>query len=119
MTTIPIYDASVPVACTAGRDEIADRILQLERLRDHLTGLERTEHGMLLHLPNRPDVDAELRAFAVDEKGCCAFWGFAVTSVGDELTLRWDGPPEVGELFDRLVEFFDGDQPLTAFDGLL
>jgi hypothetical protein len=119
MKTIPIYDATAPVACTAASSEIPVRIEQVERLRRHLTGLERTEHGLLLRLPNRPDVDADVRAFTVDEKGCCAFWGFAVTSADGELTLRWDGPPDVNELFDRLFEFFDSDQPLTAFDGLL
>lgn len=119
MKTIPIYDATAAIACTAGSDEIADRIEQIERLRSHLTRLERTEHGLLLHLPNRPDIDAEVRAFAVAEKGCCAFWGFAVSSADAGLTLRWDGPPEVSELFDRLVELLTSDQPVTALDGLL
>jgi hypothetical protein len=119
VNAIPIYDATAPIACTASREEIPVRIDQVEHMRGHLTRLERTEHGLLLHFPNRPDIDADVRTFAVQEKGCCAFWGFAVSTTGDALTLRWDGPPSVRDFFDRLVAFFDSDQPLTAFDGLL
>lgn len=50
---------------------------------------------------------------------CCAFWGFAIDTDGDELTLRWDGPPTVDEFMDRLVAFFEGNEPLTAASGLL
>jgi hypothetical protein len=117
--TIPIHDATAPVACTATGDEIRGRIQQLERMRSVLTRLERTEHGLLLHFPDQPDIDAHLRTFAIDEKGCCAFWGFDVTTNGEELTLRWDGPAEVAGLFERLVTWFDGDEPLTAASGLL
>ena len=76
MELIPIYDATAPVACTATGNEIQGRIQQIERMRSDLTRLERTEHGLLLHFPNRPDIDAHLRTFTIDEKGCCAFWGF-------------------------------------------
>ena len=53
MTTIPIYDATAPIVCTAGSDEIPTRIGQLERMRTALVHVERTEHGLLLELPNR------------------------------------------------------------------
>ena len=115
----PIFDGAAPVACTASSTEIPIRIEQVERMRTHLDRLERTPHGLLLHFRNRPDIEAELRRFAVDEKRCCTFWGFAVDTTDDELALRWDGPPEVDGFFEELVAFFAGDQPLTAFDGLL
>ena len=119
MKAIPIYDASAPIACTASSEEIPVRIEQIERMRTDLTRVERTAHGLLLHFPNRPDIDAHVRAFTVDEKGCCTFWGFDVTTTSDELTLRWDGPPDVEDFFEQLVAFFEGDEPLTAFSGLL
>ncbi len=119
MKLIPIYDATAPVACTATGNEIQDRIQQIERMRSDLTRLERTEHGLLLHFPNRPDIDAHLRTFTIDEKRCCAFWGFEVTTSDDELTLRWDGPPDVADFFRRLAAWFEGDEPLTADTGLL
>jgi hypothetical protein len=116
---IPIYDATAPIACTASSDEIAVRIDQLERMRSRLARLDRTEHGVLLHFPNRPDVEAELQRFTVDETGCCTFWGFAIETDGDDLTLRWDGPPTVADLMDRLVAFFEDHEPLAADGGLL
>ena len=119
MKLIPIYDATAPIACTATGNEIQGRIQQIERMRSDLTRLERTEHGLLLHFPNRSDIDAHLRTFTVDEKGCCAFWGFDITTGDDELTLRWDGPPDVTDFFERLAAWFEGDEPLTADSGLL
>jgi hypothetical protein len=117
--SIPIYDATAPISCTAGAGEISARIEQIERMRDNLQRLERTADGLLLHFPNRPDIDAELRRFVVDEKGCCQFWGFDITTTGEQLTLRWDGPPTVEEFMDRLQAYFEGDEPLTEISGLL
>jgi len=88
-------------------------------MRANLNQIGRTAHGLRLHFPDRPDIDADLRRFAVEEKGCCQFWGFAIASADGELTLRWDGPPDTEEFMDRLHAFFDGDEPLTAQSGLL
>ena len=119
MKSIPIYDATAPVACTAASDEIPVRINQIAELRDSLARVERTEDGLLLHFPNRDDIEARVRRFTVDEKGCCQFWGFEVDTVGDDLILRWEGPPDVSEFMDELHAFFESDQPLTTFSGLL
>jgi hypothetical protein len=119
MKLIPIYDATAPITCTATSDALRTRIEQIERLRAAMTRVERIPHGLLLHFPDRPSVDAEVRRFAVDEKGCCQFWGFAIDTVDDELTLRWEGPPDTAALMDRLHAFLGSDQPLTAADGLL
>lgn len=119
MKPIPIYDATVPIACTAGGDELPARIDQIERLRTSLTRLERTEDGVLLHFRNRPEVAAEVAAFTVEEKACCAFWGFAVTSSAEAITLRWDGPPAVRGFFEELAASVEGDRPLRGLTGLL
>jgi MerR family transcriptional regulator, copper efflux regulator len=119
MGSVPIYDATEPVSCTASRGEVPVRIEQIERMRTRLARLERSPHGLILHFHDEPAVRAELERFASDEKACCAFWGFAVTADDGDLALRWDGPPEVDDVFDRLVEFFESDRPLTAIDGLL
>ena len=119
MNPIPIYDATAPITCTADSDEIPERIELVERMRTYLDRIERTPHGLLLHFPARPEVDAVLRRFAIDEKRCCQFWGFAVDTHDDDLTLRWDGPPAVDEYMDRLLAYFEGDEPLTAISGLL
>lgn len=119
MKTIPIYDATAPIACTADDREIATRIEQVERMHSNLDRIERTEHGVLLHFPNRPDIEAELRRFTVEEKGCCRFWGFDIAATTDGLTLRWDAPPALDDYMDALLGFFQGDEPITAVSGLL
>ena len=119
MKLIPIYDDTAPITCTATSDEIPVRIDQIERMRSRHTRLERTDHGVLLHFPDQADIKADLEKFTVDEKGCCAFWGFAINTEGGDLTLRWDGPPTVDDFMDRLVAFFEGNEPLTADSGLL
>lgn len=118
MKPIPIADATAPIACTISADEIPERIELIERIRSNLRNVQRTEHGLLLRFPNRLEVEADLRRFAVDEKRCCQFWGFEVIP-GAELSLRWDGPPTAVELLDRLAEFLAGDEPASALAGLL
>ena len=118
MKTIPIYDATAPITCTATSDEIQVRVELLARMHEHLTRIERTEHGMLLHFPNRPDLDADLHQFTADEKACCQFWGFDIATTDEQLILRWDAPPTVDGFVDRLIAYFQGDDP-TAIAGLL
>jgi hypothetical protein len=119
MKQIPIYDATAPIACTIGSDEIPDRIALVERLRERLDRIERTEQGLLLHYAVDPEVEADLRRFAVDEKRCCAFWGFEVEAGAGALSLRWDGPPNAADLLDQLLGYFEGATPLSAITGLL
>lgn len=119
MKAIPIYDATAPITCTIGADEIADRVALLERLRAQLRGVERSDHGLLLRFPPRPDVEADVRRFAVEEKRCCRFWGFAVEAGGEDLVLRWDAPPAAGELLERIRAAVEGDAPITGIAGLL
>jgi hypothetical protein len=117
--SIPIYDATAPIACTAGPDELPKRIEQIERLRTELAGVERTEHGLVLRFPDRPDLEADVRGFTRDENGCCQFWGFAVEHCTGELALRWDGPPETRALMDQLADYFEGKVSMDAILELL
>ena len=119
MNSIPLYNATAPIVCTADDDEIPKRIAQVERMRAALGHLDRTEHGLLLRFPNEPAVETDVRGFAVDEKRCCQFWGFEIGVTPDQITLRWDGPPDLADFLDRLHAYFLGDEPLTAVTGLL
>jgi hypothetical protein len=120
LDTNPIYDPTAPITCTIGSDDIPERIELVERMRQNLERLERTQHGLLLHFPDRPDIQGDLSRFAVDEKRCCQFWGFAVDNTDDgDLTLRWDAPPAANELVAKIDAYFDGDEPLTSISGLL
>jgi hypothetical protein len=116
---LPLHDDTAAIACTASPDELPVRLEAIARLRTHLDRVERTEHGLLLHLPNRPEVADDLARFTVDEKACCQFWGFAIDVGDDTITFRWDGPRSVDHVLDRLLDFFRSDAPLTALDGVL
>ena len=118
MKSIPISDASAPIVCTIGDDEAAERVALLERLRQALDHVERTEHGLLLRFSDEPAIAADVRRFTVDEKRCCQFWGFEVGSRSGELTLRWDGPPGAADLLDQLHVYFVGNQRLGAVTAL-
>jgi hypothetical protein len=119
MKSIPLYDATAPITCTADGTEIADRLAQMKRMHTNLDRIERTEHGVLLHFPNRPDIEADIRQFTVDEQGCCTFWGFEVAVTDSEITLRWDAPPTLDEYMDTLLAHLESDEPITSSSGLL
>lgn len=95
------------------------RIAQIEALREHMTRVDRTGHGLLLHFPNTAEIEANIRRFASDEKRCCQFWGLEVDANGDALTLQWDGPPNVADFLDRLHAFLLSNEKLSAATGLL
>jgi hypothetical protein len=119
MRTIPISDDSQPITCSIDPSEVEARVEQIERLRQVLHAVERTEHGMLLRFPGRPEIEDDVRRFAVDEKRCCAFWGFAVEVTADEVALRWDAPPGAAQLVDQLLEYLAGQRSLASVAGLL
>lgn len=119
MTELPLYDDTAPIVCTIGGDEMPDRLALLERLRATTTAVERTDHGLVLCFPARDDLAADVHRFAADEQQCCRFWGFAVDTDREQVTLRWHGPPATAELLDQLVEYFRGDRPVTAVTGHL
>lgn len=116
---LPLFDDTVPIACTIGADEIPDRLAIVERMRAAMTTMERTETGLLLQFPRQPALEADVRRFAIDEKRCCQFWGFAVLAGDDELVLRWDGPPTAGPLLDTLEAVLRSDEPIEQIEGLL
>ena len=116
MTRIPVYDATAPIVCTIDVAEVLARRALIERIRASVLGVERTPDGLVLELPTEREADA--RAFAIDEKRCCGFWGFDVTRDGSTVTLRWDGPPDAAPLVERLVAYFGGAADLDLFAGL-
>jgi hypothetical protein len=118
MTPIPLDDTA-PITCTITSDEIPDRVELVEQLRRSLTAVERTDTGLVLRFEPTAANEADIRRFAVDEKRCCQFWGFDVTTGDHEYVLQWDGPAASNQLLDRLHSYFAGDEPLTVASGLL
>ena len=119
MKRLPLYDSTAPIACTIESDEIPERLALLDRLRESLARLDETEHGLLLHFPDRPDIADDLQRFAIEEKRCCQFWGFDVGDADGQLTLRWDAPPDARDLLARIAVVLRNGEPVTAIAGLL
>ena len=116
---IPLYDETAAISCSLTPEEIPARLATIERMRTELGRLERVEDGLLLHFAPQGDLEAELRQFALDEKRCCSFWGFAVSRDAGDLSLRWEAPPNAAPLLDQLEAFFTGDEPAEILAGLL
>ena len=115
---LPLHDDAAPIVCTIGDDEKADRVAIIERMRETATSIERTETGLLLQFPRDDAIRADRDRFAVDERRCCQFWGFAVVDGADDLALRWDGPATAGQLLDTIERVLRSDAPVTM-EGLL
>ena len=116
---LPLFDDTVPVACTIGDDEKTDRLALLTRLRSAATSIERTDTGLVLAFERDPAVEDDVRRFAVDEKRCCQFWGFAVVESDTSLALRWDGPPTAATLLDTIEAALRSDSPIESLGDLL
>lgn len=113
----PIHDPDQPIACTIEARDVADHIEVLERIRQEVTSVERTAHGVVLVLPaTEVNVD-DLQRFATVEKQCCAFWGFALDHQTDAVRLRWDGPPDTATFMDHLTGYLDGRLPIGTLFG--
>ena len=116
---LPLHDDTAPIVCTIGPDEKADRIAIVNRMRVAATSIERTGTGLLLQFPRTDAIRADLDRFAIDEKRCCQFWGFAVVDGAYDLALRWDGPATAGELLDAIERVLRSDEPVETIEGLL
>lgn len=117
--SIPLYDETAAIACTITDGEIPGRIEVVERLRGAATTVERTAVGMLLFFPDSEATRADLSEFVVDEKRCCQFWGFGFVDKTNGVALRWEGPPRVSSLLDKLYDYFTGTAPISSIHGLL
>ena len=116
---LPLHDDSAPIVCTIGDGEKAERIELLDRMRASVQQIDRTDHGLLLQFPRTDAIDDDIRRFAVDEKRCCQFWGFAVVEGDDTLVLRWDGPETAAPLLDAIEEVLRSDRSIESIEGLL
>ena len=119
MTSIPIYDATAPIACTIGQRRGRRARRAVERIRTYIARLEHTDHGLLLHVPEPARHRRRHQALRRRREAVLRLLGLRDEREGGR-TLRWDGPPDVDDFFPRqLVAFFEGDEPLTAIRGLL
>lgn len=81
----------VPIVCdlSTATGTPAEGIAEYRRLFESaLIGRERTPEGIRFRFRAADGVEDRVRDLAAREKACCAFFTFAVTRTGDEVT--WD-----------------------------
>jgi hypothetical protein len=83
---------SLPIACTLGASEGADRVRDWQTLlASHRTGRDRREGCLEVRFRDVADVSRELNRLVSAERDCCSFVDWAVASRDGELVLTIKG----------------------------
>lgn len=109
MTTLSQVDPSAKIACTLPINEASGRLDSLQTLvGDRLVGTEREPDRLRITIKRAGDdgLEHEVRAWANEEKGCCAFLGFAIESGPEAVTLEIASPPDAGPTLDAIEWMF-------------
>jgi hypothetical protein len=89
---MPSEPESVPVACSLGQSDLAERARRWSELAERaLTGVSPTERGLRLTFAAAPGAGNELEALAAAERECCAFATWSVRAADGELVLEVSG----------------------------
>ena len=109
MTILSQVDPSAEIACTLPINEASGRLDSLLTLvGDRLVGTERNPDRLRITIKRSgdPGLEDDVRAWAEDEKGCCAFLGFAIESGPETVTLEIASPPDAGPTLDAIEWMF-------------
>lgn len=105
MTTLSFADPTAEIACTLPPNEMRDRLEALGTiLGTHLLDLDREGDRLrvVIGRGDRTDLDAQVVAWAQEEKACCGFLGFAVDSEPDAVTIEITAPAGAGPTLDGI-----------------
>jgi hypothetical protein len=105
MTVLSHVDPTVEVACTLPIRDAGERLNAF----GHLVG-DRVEDGsrsgdrlrIRMRRDGDPDLEAKASAWAIEEKGCCAFLGFEIESEADRVTLDIVAPEGAGATLEGI-----------------
>ncbi|HEY3072477.1 MAG TPA: hypothetical protein VGJ46_06635, partial [Candidatus Limnocylindrales bacterium] len=105
VTVLSHVDPAAEVACTLPVLEAGGRLNAFgDLIGDRLDDVARS--GDRLRIRIRRDGDADLetkaRAWAIEEKGCCAFLGFEIESDPDSVTLDIIAPEGAGATLEGI-----------------
>jgi hypothetical protein len=90
MTVLSHVDPTAEVACTLPVREVGKRLNALEDLvSDRLEDVSRSGDRLRIRIrrDGDPELEAQVSAWAIEEKGCCSFLGFEIASDPDAVTL--------------------------------
>ncbi len=105
MTVLSQADPTAEVACTLPVREAGERLNAFgDLVGDRLEGVFRSGDRLRIRLgrDGDPDLEAKARAWAIEEKGCCAFLGFEIESDPDSVTLDIIAPDGAGATLEGI-----------------
>lgn len=103
--SVPSSNNDIPIACSLTTEDLKARAGEL------LPGLMRTatevvdlENGLRLTFPSRPELLTHILAVSEQERACCRFLRFQLTTepTGGPITLEVTGPAGTRELLRSL-----------------
>lgn len=103
------------LGCSTSGDELLS-IAQTFRaaVRGGLVGRTRTDTGVRFHVRKAPEVVNALEEFVRREKACCPFFDFDISSLGPQVRLEIEGPPEARPLLDLLFQLAEPAAPAAS-----
>ena len=101
MTTLSRVDQTAEIACTLPAGEAGDRLDALRALiGDRLQSSARDGNRLRIRIARSgdPALEATVTEWAQAEKACCGFFGFAIESEPDAVTLEIEAPSRAGPI---------------------
>jgi hypothetical protein len=104
MTILSQVDSTADIACALAPDAALDRVVALGDLVGEGTTTSRSPDALAIRIERRgrPGLDADVAAWAGSEKACCPFFGFALVSEPDAVTLQVFVPAGAEATLDEL-----------------
>jgi len=100
----------LPVACTLGANDGAQRMQRWEALSvKGRPSARRSGHQLVVAYRPEPGVRKELEALAVAERQCCSFVSWDVTQEADEVVLRVAADPGSPDDVAAIAALFGAD----------
>jgi hypothetical protein len=105
MPILSHVDATAPIACTLPVNEFGDRLRSLEAIvGDDVREVVRAPGSIRIAIARRDrgDLEDQVTRWAVDEKACCTFLGFAVDADDETVTIEIEAPPSADRTLDGI-----------------
>ena len=105
MTTAPPIASTIPIVCTLGAGEYADRLARIAKLnRSSLRSHQRD--GLTLVLDYAAAVVSDVRELVAREQACCAFLAFRTDETPHGARLSITAPAEAADALDAVFAPF-------------
>ncbi|MDX1658280.1 MAG: hypothetical protein R3343_05625 [Nitriliruptorales bacterium] len=92
--------------CTIEPETVALRAPRAQRLRELLVDTDREDRKLLLRFSATDQTRTMVEGFVEDERECCSFFDFEVTSEGEHVRLTISAPPGAEHMLDAALRSF-------------